>query len=79
MKVDKEILEKVEKNGITRHCFYSRLRRGWSIEEAMNTGTLDKSTASRMAAKKSHWSKWEPGRFSRADYNRRKNEKEWKI
>jgi len=78
VKVDKEILEKVEKNGITRHCFYSRLSRGWSIEDASSIRTLDKRTASRMAAKKSHWGKWVPGRFSKADYDKRKDQKEWK-
>jgi len=77
VKVDKEILEKVEKNGITRHCFYSRLSRGWSIEDASSIKTLDKRAASRMASKKSHWGKWVPGRFSKADYDKRKDQKEW--
>ena len=45
--------------------------RKWSIEECLSTPLLTPSQSATRAAKKSCWSRWEPGKYSRADKERR--------
>jgi hypothetical protein len=49
----------------------------WSVEEALNTPPLNHTQAARRAAKKSPWSKWEPGKFSQSDLSKRKDIPSW--
>ena len=45
--------------------------RKWSLEKALSMPIMTKTQAARRAAKASPWSRWEPGRFSRADKEKR--------
>lgn len=48
--------------------------RKWPIEKCLSEPLLTRSQAASRGAKKSHWSNWEPGKYSERDRARRCNE-----
>jgi len=67
-------------HGLSIATVSNRHRRlGWTLEEALSVPKMNRSQASSVAAKKSPWKAWDPGRFSEADLERRKNEPDWKL
>ena len=76
-----DLADDPEKNihGLKARTIASRVYKdNWTVEQALTTPLISRTEAARMAAKKSHWSKWEPGRFSKADAELRGDVPEWK-
>ena len=76
-----EISEDTEQNihNLTAKQIADRLyNRKWSMEKILKTPIMTRSQAGSLAAKKSPWGKWNPGEFSDADAERRKELPSWK-
>ena len=63
--VTSQQLEQADARGLSRRVVYDRLKRGWSVEEAIaKPKIVDRSARSRRAAKKSPWrhgyANWHP-------------------